>query len=229
MQRPGMAIMEKKMKGMGIGIVPENIEDYCLARSQGFDPLLDELLVVTEERTDSLIWVSGPLVGGVLRTVASLIGARRIVEVGMFTGYSTLMMAAALPKDGKLITCDVNPKAEAVARRFFDRSPDGGKIHVRMGPALETLDTLEGPFDFAFIDADKVNYIHYYEKMLPMLRPGGWIAADNTLWNGRVVSDPAEQDDDTRALVAFSRHVAGDDRVTQTLLTVRDGITLIHK
>ena len=104
-----------------------------------------------------------------------------------------------------------------------------GKIRVRMGPALETLQEMEGALDFAFIDADKANYIHYFEKILPRLRPGGWIAADNTLWSGAVLDDPADQDEDTRTLAAFSRHVAADARVDQVLLTVRDGITLIWK
>jgi len=212
-----------------IRLVPEEIEEYAVRQTSAVPQLLEELRKVTYAEMDSPQMQVGALEGTFLQLLVRISGARRGLEVGMFTGYSTLMMAAALPEDGELITCDVNPKAEAVARRFFDRSPDGGKIHIRMGPALETLETLEGPFDFAFIDADKVNYIHYYEKVLPMLRPGGWIAADNTLWNGKVVSDPAEQDDDTRALVAFSRHVANDDRVTQALLTVRDGITLIHK
>jgi caffeoyl-CoA O-methyltransferase len=212
-----------------IRLVPEEIEDYAVRQTNAVPQLLEELRKVTYAEMDSPQMQVGALEGTFLQLLVRISGARRGMEVGMFTGYSTLMMAAALPEDGELITCDVNPKAEAVARRFFDRSPDGGKIHIRMGPALETLETLEGPFDFVFIDADKVNYIHYYEKVLPMLRPGGWIAADNTLWNGKVVSDPAEQDDDTRALVAFSRHVANDDRVTQALLTVRDGITLIHK
>jgi caffeoyl-CoA O-methyltransferase len=212
-----------------IRLVPEEIEEYAVRQTSAVPQLLEELRKVTYAEMDSPQMQVGALEGTFLQLLVRISGARRGLEVGMFTGYSTLMMAAALPEDGELITCDVNPKAEAVARRFFDRSPDGGKIHVRMGHALETMETLEGPFDFAFIDADKVNYIHYYEKVLPMLRPGGWIAADNTLWNGKVVSDPAEQDDDTRALVAFSRHIANDDRVTQALLTVRDGITLIHK
>jgi caffeoyl-CoA O-methyltransferase len=139
------------------------------------------------------------------------------------------MMAGGLPEDGELITCDVDPKAEEVARSFFARSPHGGKIRVCMGPALATLQELEGPLDFAFIDADKSNYINYFEAVLPLLRPGGWIAADNTLWNGAVLDDPADQDEDTRTLAAFSRHVAADERVDQVLLTVRDGITLIWK
>jgi caffeoyl-CoA O-methyltransferase len=138
-------------------------------------------------------------------------------------------MAGGLPDDGQLLTCEVNPGAEAIARGFFARSPHGPKIQVHMGPALETLENIDGPLDFAFLDADKVNYIRYYEKVLPMVRPSGWIAADNTLWNGRVLDPPQDQEEDTRALAAFSRHVAADDRVDQALLTVRDGITLIWK
>ena len=171
----------------------------------------------------------GVLEGNFLNLLVRLSGARRGVELGMFTGYSTLMMASALPEDGEITTCDINPEAERVARSFFERSPHGRKITVRMGPGLETLASLPGPFDFAFLDADKTGYIGYFEAILPKLRTGGWIAADNTLWNGLVLDDPSVQDEDTRALVAFNRHVAADERVDQVLLTVRDGITLIWK
>ena len=210
-------------------LVPEEIEEYARRSTTPVPELLEELREVTYARTELPQMQVGPLEGNLLHLLVRITGARRGVEIGMFTGYSALMMASALPEGGELITCDVDPAAEAIARSFFDRSPVGTRIQVRIAPALQTLETLEGPFDFAFIDADKTNYVNYYEAVLPLLRPGGWIAADNTLWNGRVLDDPAEQSEDTRALVAFSRHVAEDDRTHQALLTVRDGITLIWK
>jgi len=158
-----------------------------------------------------------------LRLMVRALQARRVLEVGMFTGYSALMMAEALPDDGRLITCEVNPKAEAVARRYFAQSPHGHKIDVRMGPAVETLETLDGPFDFVFIDADKENYSAYYELCMERTRPGGAIAIDNVLWSGAVL-DP--QDEETRAIVALNDRVHGDDRVDHALLTLRDGVML---
>ncbi|MGZ5564184.1 MAG: O-methyltransferase, partial [Chthoniobacterales bacterium] len=148
------------------------------------------------------------------------------LEIGMFTGYSTLMMAEALPDDGRLITCEIDPKAEAIARRYFAQSPQGQRITIRMGPALETIRTLSGPLDLVFIDADKVNYSNYYEACIPLLRPGGLIIGDNVLWSGKVI-DP--KDDDTRAIVAFNRLVQSDPRVENVCLTVRDGMMLARK
>jgi caffeoyl-CoA O-methyltransferase len=212
-----------------IDLVPEAIEQYAAEQTTPVPELLEELREVTYATMDAPQMQVGVLEGMFLQLLVRLSGARRGLEIGMFTGYSTLMMAAGLPDDGELTTCDVDPGAEEVARRFFERSPHGSKIRVRMGPALETLQTLKGPLDFAFIDADKVNYGHYFDAVVPLVRPGGWIAADNTLWSGNVLKSPESQDDDTRALAAFSRHVAADDRVDQVLLTVRDGITLIWR
>ncbi len=148
-----------------------------------------------------------------------------MLELGTFTGFSALMMAAALPPDGQLITCDVDPDATAVARSFFDRSPDGHKITIRLGPALETLRTLDGPFDLVFIDADKTSYPAYYEATLPLLAPNGVIAVDNVLRHGRVV-DPTDEGD--RQTAAFNDQVQRDPRVTNVILTIRDGVMLIR-
>jgi caffeoyl-CoA O-methyltransferase len=144
----------------------------------------------------------------------------------MFTGYSALMMAEALPHDGQLITCEIDEKAEAIARRYFAESQHGDKITIRMGPAFDTIKTLTGPLDLVFIDADKVNYSNYYEACLPLLKSGGLIVADNVLWSGKVL-DPAEADD--RAIVAFNRVVQSDPRVENVCLTVRDGMMLARK
>ena len=168
----------------------------------------------------------GLLEGRFLQMLVRLTGARNILEIGMFTGYSTLMMAEALPNDGGLITCEVDPRAEAIAKRYFNESPHGHKITIRMGPALETIETLSGPFDLVFIDADKPNYSNYYQACFPLVRPGGLIVGDNVLWSGKVI-DP--QDDDTRAIVAFNQLVQSDRRVENVCLTVRDGIMLAWK
>jgi caffeoyl-CoA O-methyltransferase len=164
--------------------------------------------------------------GRFLKMLVRLTGARTILEIGTFTGYSALMMAEGLPDDGRLITCEVDPKAEAIARRYFAESPHGHKVTVRMGPALETIKTLSAPLDLVFIDADKANYSNYYEASLPLLRPGGLIVADNVLWSGKVL-DP--QDADDHAIVAFDRMVQSDPRVENVCLTVRDGMMLARK
>jgi caffeoyl-CoA O-methyltransferase len=164
--------------------------------------------------------------GRFLKMLVRLTGARTVLEIGMFTGYSALMMAEGLPDDGRLITCEVDPKAEAIARRYFSESPHGHKITIRMGPALETIKTLSGSLDLVFIDADKANYSKYYEASLPLLRPGGLIVADNVLWSGKVL-DPKDADD--HAIVAFDRMVQSDPRVENVCLTVRDGMMLARK
>ncbi len=207
-------------------IVPEPLEQYAERHTEPPPRLLVELRDETYAKMESPGMQVGPLEGALLRLLARLAGARRVLEIGMFTGYSALMMAEALPDDGELVTCDVDEDAEAVARRYFARSPHGKKIRIRMGPALETLRTLEGPFDLAFIDADKESYLAYYEAVLPLVRPGGLLVADNTLWSGRVLAPKAGSD---RALVEFNEKVAKDPRVEKVLLTVRDGVTLAWK
>jgi len=164
--------------------------------------------------------------GRFLQMLVRLSGAKSILELGMFTGYSALMMAEALPDDGHLITCEIDPKAEAIARRYFAESPHGDKITIRMGPALDTTKTLAGPLDLVFIDADKVNYSNYYEACLPLLKSGGFVVADNVLWSGKVLH-PKDADD--HAIVAFNRLVQSDPRVKNVCLTVRDGMMLAWK
>ena len=208
-------------------LVPEEIEVYAGAHTTPLPELLDELVAVTQEKMGGLsMMLSGQTEGTFLQLLAASMGAKRILEIGMFTGFSAQMMAAALPDDGELITCDVNPKAIEIAKSFFERSPHGQKISVREGPALETLKTLAPPFDLVFIDADKENYTNYYEASLPLLGPNGVIAVDNVLWSGNVL-DP--KDDSGKAIVAFNDHVQADERVTNVILTVRDGLMLIRR
>ena|SRR5215211_1163351 len=209
-----------------VTLVPDAIEAYAEAHTEKPAPLLVALAKETRERMQQAQMQVGPLEGAFLRMLVRLVRARRVLEVGMFTGYSALMMAEGLPQDGELITCDIDPEAESIARRYFTASPHGRKIRVRMGPALETMKTVNGPFDLVFIDADKENLIAYYERALALVPPRGLIAVDNTLWSGRVLQPKSESD---RAVATFNEHVAKDARVEKVLLTVRDGVTLAWK
>jgi caffeoyl-CoA O-methyltransferase len=209
-----------------MSFINEGIEqfahDHTSEESEIFTRLRDE----TYQDMKSPQMQVGRLEGQFLKMLVRLTGARRILEIGMFTGYSGLMMAEGLPEDGRLITCDVNPEAERMARRYFAESPHGHKIEIRMGPALDTIGSLDGPLDLVFIDADKGNYIRYYEAVMPLLRPGGLIVADNVLWSGKVLNPDG---DDARAMVAFDTHVQKDPRVENVCLTVRDGVMLAWK
>jgi caffeoyl-CoA O-methyltransferase len=210
-----------------ITLVPEQIEQYAADHTSPLPPLLDELIAETErEFGEQARMLSGRIERTLLQMLIAATGAMRVLEIGMFTGFSAQMMAAALPGDGRVITCDVDPKAIAIAKRYFARSPHGHKIDVREGPALETMKSLAGPFDLVFIDADKGNSINYYEAALPLLPPAGLIVVDNVLWSGRVL-DPREPDD--KAIVAFNAHVRADERVSHVLLSVRDGIMLVRR
>ena len=202
------------------------LEQYAAAHSTPLSPLLQKLVVETEKQMGlRSLMLSGHIQGALLQTLVAAVRARRVLEIGMFTGFSALMMAEALPDDGELITCDIDPEAIAFARRFFARSPHGRKIEVREGPALETLKSLEGPFDLVYLDADKANYVNYYEATLPLLSLHGLIAADNVLWMGQVL-DP--KDEEARAAVAFNDHVMRDERVINVILNIRDGLMLVR-
>jgi len=174
-----------------------------------------------------------PEQGQFMALLARLIGARRCLEVGVFTGYSSLAVALALPSDGSIVACDVSEEWTAVARRYWAEAGVERRIELRLAPALGTLDALlasgeSGSFDLAFIDADKTNYLGYYERVLELLRPGGLVVVDNTLWSGRV-ADPEVADADTVALRHFNERLHRDDRVDLSLLPVGDGLTLARK
>ncbi|MFQ5790242.1 MAG: O-methyltransferase [Acidobacteriota bacterium] len=209
-----------------IPLLDEKIEAYAADHTSEEPELLRRLARETQEKMERPQMLTGRIEGSFLKLLVRMLEARRIVEIGMFTGYSALMMAEALPDDGLLVTCEVNPEAEAVARRYFAESPHGEKIEIRMGPAIETLRELEGPFDLAFIDADKKSYPDYYELCLQRLRPGGVIAVDNVLWSGRVLEPKS---DDARAIVALNEKVRHDPRVEHVLVTIRDGLMLALK
>lgn len=209
-----------------IDIVDEAIDKYAHDHTSPESELLERLRDETYARMRNPQMQVGRIEGRFLKMLVRLLNARRVFEIGMFTGYSALMMAEGLPDDGRIITCDVDPEAEAVASRYFAESPVGHKIEIRMGPALETIATLSEPLDMVFIDADKANYSNYYDACFPLVRPGGLIVADNVLWSGRVL-DP--QDEDSRAIVAFNEKVQADPRVENALLTVRDGLMVAWK
>jgi caffeoyl-CoA O-methyltransferase len=209
-----------------ISFIPEDIQHYADAFSSPEPELFADLARETRESQRDPQMMVGYAEGLLLGLLVRLCGARRVLEIGTFTGYSALAMAGALPDDGKIITCDINARSTEVAKRYWDRSPHGKKIELRLAPALDTLASLQGPIDFVFIDADKPNYIPYWEKALPLVRAGGAIVADNVLWSGRVL-DP--RDDTDRAIVAFNAHVRNDPRVEHVMLTVRDGVTLAVK
>jgi caffeoyl-CoA O-methyltransferase len=208
-------------------IVNEQVEDYAAEHTTQLDELFDRLAAETREKTTAPQMMVGRIEGGFLAAIVRLTGARRILELGTFTGYSSISMASALPPDGRIITCDVDPEATAIARRYMDASGHGDKIEIKLGPALETISALEGPFDIVFIDADKPNYQAYYEAVLPLLAENGLVIADNVLWSGRVVEP--DGDESTQAIKAFNEHVRNDDRVVSVMLTVRDGMTLVQK
>ncbi len=207
-------------------IVDPLLEKYAEEHSSEVSELLDRLERETLATMKSPQMLSGRAEGQFLRLLAKSIAAKRVLEVGTFTGYSALMMASALPRDGELVTLEIDPAAETVARRYFRESEHGSKIRLLMGPALETLATLAPPFDLAFVDADKQAYPRYYDRVLELLRPGGLLAVDNVLWSGRVL-DP--RDEETRAIHELNERVRRDLRVEHVLLTVRDGVLLVRK
>jgi caffeoyl-CoA O-methyltransferase len=204
------------------------IEAYIHDHTSARDPLFDELREVTYASMKSPQMQVGRVEGTLLKLLCQLLGARRVLEIGTFTGYSALSMAEGVVEEGEIITCDIDPEATRVAQRFFDRSPHGRKIKLRLGDALETVNQLPGepPFDLVFLDADKERYHAYYEAVLPKLRRGGLLIADNTLWSGKVLN-PTEATD--HAIVAFNDHVNADPRVENVLLSVRDGMMLAYK
>ena len=208
-------------------LVPEDIERYAIEHTTTLPDYLNELTDYTYQNMSIPQMLSGPIEGTLLQTLVWATGAKRVLEIGTFTGFSSQMMAAALPDDGILVTCDIDPEAAEVAKEFYAKSPHGHKIDLRLGPALDTLETLtDWVFDVVFIDADKTGYAAYYEKAVELLAPRGVIAVDNVLWSGRVL-DP--QTDEDRSIAAFNERVKNDPRVRHVLLPIRDGVMLIRR
>jgi predicted O-methyltransferase YrrM len=205
---------------------------YVLDHSVREHPVLAELRVATAKMPRAVMQIS-PEQGQFMQMLAKLLGAKRCIEIGVFTGYSSLSVALALPADGKIIACDVSEEWTSMARKYWEKAGVAGKIDLKLAPANQTLDALiadggAGRYDFAFIDADKEAYAGYYERCLNLLRPGGLIAVDNTLWSGRV-ADATEKDADTVALRKFNKVLHRDERVDLSMLPLGDGVTLARK
>jgi len=208
-------------------LVSADIEAYAQAHSMPESDSCRALRDETQRRMESPQMIVGPLEGAFLKMMTQVVQAKRVLEIGMFTGYSALCFAEALPTDGTVLTCEIDEESAALALQYFARSPIGKKIEVRMGPALDTMRHLKGPFDLIFIDADKINYVNYYRRALDLLAPRGLILIDNVLWDGDVLKQPAP-DEKTAAIQELNRVVATDPRVTAVLVTVRDGILVIR-
>ena len=202
------------------------IEHYCQKHTQAEPVLLQTLTEETQATMQGSVMLTGRTEGRLLKLLINLCQAVNVLEIGMYTGYSALSMAEALPSHGKLITCEINTEAEEVARKYFQRSPHGHKIDIKMGPALKTIQKISETLDFVFIDADKQNVINYFEAVLPKVKSGGLIVVDNALWGGEVLSPTEIQGE---MLDALNKQVESDHRVENVLLTVRDGINIIRK
>lgn len=220
------------MSNQSIPLTPA-LYDYLLGVSLRESAVLRDLRARTAELPDSNMQIA-PEQGQFMALLARLLGARRTIEVGVYTGYSALCVAAVLPPDGCLVGCDLSEEYAAIAWEYWRRAGVAERIDLRLAPAADTLAALldvegaGGSFDFAFIDADKTGYAGYYEQCLRLLRPGGLIVVDNVLWNGRVL-EGVTADQDTRAIQAFNRALRNDDRVDLSLVPVGDGLTLARK
>ena len=209
-------------------IVDPAVEAYADAHSTPPPPHLAALAEETRATLDAPQMMVGNLEGRFLELLVFSAAATRILEIGTFSGYSALSMAAGMPEGGRITTCEISEHHAEVARRHIADAGLAESITVEVGPALDTINRLEGPFDLVFIDADKPSYVDYYEAVLPKLAPQGIIAADNTLWSGRVI-DESDASEGTVAIRRFNDHVAADPRTVCVQLTVRDGVTLIRR
>ncbi|MTJ30402.1 class I SAM-dependent methyltransferase [Aphanizomenon sp. UHCC 0183] len=210
----------------------QNLYDYLLSISLREPAILTQLRQETAQIPRSIMQIS-PEQGQFMALLIKLIGAKKTLEVGVFTGYSSLVVALALPADGKIVACDVSEEYTSVARRYWQEAGVADKIDLHIAPALETLDKLltageAETFDFAFIDADKSNYDNYYEQCLELIRPGGLIAIDNVLWSGKV-AETEIQDNQTNKIRALNRKLHQDSRITLSLVPIADGLTLAMK
>ena len=211
-----------------MNITDPDIEAYAVSHTTAEPAWFAEVASRTREASPFAQMMVGTLEGRFLRMLVALVRPRLVLEIGTFTGYSSLSMAEALPPDGRIITCDVSEAHAALAREHIALSPHGGRIEVRVGPALGTIAQLDGPFDLVFIDADKSNYGAYLDAVLPKLSDDGVVIVDNVLWRGQVL-DPSITDDDTAAIRSFNDRVVRDESLDVVLLPIRDGVTLIRR
>jgi caffeoyl-CoA O-methyltransferase len=209
-------------------LLTADIEAYAQAHSMPESDLCRTLREETQQSMQCPQMVVGPLEGAFLKMMTQLVQATSILEIGMFTGYSALCFAEALPANGTVLTCEIDEKPAAIARQYFARSSVGKKIEIRMGPALDTMRRLTAPFDLIFIDADKINYVNYYRRSLDLLSPQGVILIDNVLWDGDVLKQPPP-DEKTAAIQELNRVVAADPLITAVLVTIRDGVLVVRR
>ena len=219
------------MSNQTTGLAPK-LHEYLLSATLRESPILAELRQETAEHPQARMQIS-PEQGQFMALLVQLMGAKKTLEIGVFTGYSALAVAAALPEDGQVVACDVSEEFCTIAQKYWQKANLAHKIDLRIAPALDTLDSLiaageTNSFDFSFIDADKSNYDNYYERSLQLVRPGGLIAVDNTLWYGRV-ADLEVQDNRTKKIRALNEKVRSDERVTMSLLSIGDGLLLAVK
>lgn len=211
-------------------IVADAVEDYAAAHTTPPAAHLEELARETHATLDAPQMLTGDIEGRFLEFLVYLTRPRLVLEIGTYSGYSALSMAGTLDPDARIVTCELSDRHADVAERHIAAAGESARIEVRRGPALETIATLDGPFDLVFVDADKEGYLDYYEAVLPKLSERGLIVVDNVLWSGRVAAVPTDDDSDaTTALRVFNDHVLADERAVAVTLTVRDGIMLVRR
>jgi caffeoyl-CoA O-methyltransferase len=209
-------------------IVPAEIDDYAATHTTPPPEYLQALAAETRETLPSPQMLTGTIEGRFLELLVHGMAAERVLELGTYSGYSSLSMAAGLPEGGHIDTCEFDETHAEVARRHIAASPYADRITVHLGPALETIEKLDGDFDFIFVDADKENYVNYYDALLPRLTEHGLMAFDNTLWSGRV-TDESDDEETTTVIRELNDRLASDSRVTVAMLSVRDGVTLVRR
>ena len=207
----------------------DSLEKYICGHIDAAEPALAQLDRDTHVYHLRPRMVSGHLQGRILKMICRMVQPRRVLELGTFTGYSALCFAEGMPEDGEVHTLEIDDEVEDFAKEHFDLSPYGHKIKMIIGDALESIAKLTDSYDLVFIDANKRDYLRYYEAVLPLVRPGGFILADNTLWDGKVVTEPDSNDPQTVGIMAFNDFVASDTRVEKVILPLRDGLTILWK
>ena len=206
--------------------LPEKLDDYIVSHSQEEPELLKQLTRETYQKILQPIMLSGPYQGRVLSMVSKLISPKSILELGTFTGYSTLCLAEGLAEKGTIHTIDINEELEDFQRKYFDKSGFGNQITQHVGNAIDIIPTIDASFDLIFIDADKPNYSNYFHLVIDKLNPGGIILSDNVLWHGKVIEDVDEKDISTKAVLEYNTLLKNDPRIETVVLPIRDGLTI---
>jgi caffeoyl-CoA O-methyltransferase len=209
--------------------IPEALDDYVVAHSESEPELLQQLTRETYQKILQPIMLSGPYQGRILSMISKLINPKSVLEIGTFTGYSTLCLAEGLHKDGEIHTIDVNEELVDFQRKYFDKSEYGSQIFQHLGNAIDIIPTLNKTFDLIFIDADKPNYVNYFHLVIDKLNPGGIILSDNVLWHGKVIEPMQPDDFSTQAIMEYNTLLKVDSRIESVLLPIRDGLTISRK